>query len=305
MNGFSPVVNPWSNYDGLTDSSPDAPTNGTDGGGNAPSAPNTPCAPDHHKEFKADGSFECVPNGNVYGCPGDQVKINLDANGKQGAEVCVSQAEAQRRNQLWIGANPGEHDKGEPKGGSSSSTGAYKPPTYTPRVSPYDAEMSKTLFENLTKMINGEGAPFGADTIARLQAAALQSNKSQLAGSRTELQKRLINSGLSRSGVAPSSYQKLESAAGADLSNNFRAVATTAVQKNYEAKVTALNQAQQFLQSERANALSQDQLILAYARLNQEWKTTQAGFDQQWKIIQNGNEQDMMKLLLCLRTGVC
>lgn len=207
--------------------------------------------------------------------------------------------EAQKR--CVAGPAPG----GSGSGSGSGGTGAYRPPTYTPTKSPYDAPLSKQLFETLTDMINGGNAPFGPDTIAKLQAAALQSNKGQLANSQRDLQRRLVSSGLSRSGIAPSSYQRLSSAADADLSNNFRTVAVTAVQKNFEAKQTALAQAQQFLQSERANALSQDQMILAYARLRQESANLQATFDQQWKIVQNGNEQDLMKLMICLRTGVC
>lgn len=235
------------------------------------------------------------------GCPEGQERSPHDANGNDAGNnmECVSHAEAQRRFDLRKTQNQNG------TGGSTSSGGTYSPPAPKSTKSPYDAAMSKTLFDTLTNMINGGDAPFSADTIAKLSAAALQSNKGQLANSRQELQKRLINSGLSRSGVAPASYQKLESAANVDLSNNLRTVATTAVQKNYEARVTALNQAQQFLQSERANSLSQDQLILAYARLKQEWATTQSGYDQQWKVLQNGNEQEMVKLMLCLRTGVC
>lgn len=193
-------------------------------------------------------------------------------------------------------------------GGSSSSsggTGAYKPPSYTPTKSPYDEAMSKQLFDMLTDMMNGGNAPFGPETIAKLQAAALQSNKSQLAGSERALQRRLISSGLSRSGAAASSTAQLRSNADADLSNNFRTVAITAVQKNFEAKQTALAQAQQFLQSERANALSQDQMILAYARLRQESENLQKQFDQQWKLAQSGNQWELEKLMICLRTGVC
>lgn len=236
------------------------------------------------------------------GCPDGQEKSPFDANGGDASYPleCVSHEEAQRRFDLRKGKNQSESSNN-----SSSSSSTYKAPTYTPTKSPYADATSKAIYDNLIDMMNGGKAPYGPETIAKLQAAALQSNKSQLGNSRVEMQKRLINSGLSRSGVAPASYQKLESAAGADFSNNMRTIATTAVQKNYEAKVTALNQAQQFLQSERANSLSQDQLILSYARLKQEMATLQMGYDQQWKVIQNGNEQEMMKLMLCLRTGVC
>lgn len=297
------MVNPWSNYNGLTDSSPDAPEGGggTQGGGNDPGPPNTPCAPGYTKQFKPDGSFECVAP-SAGDCPEGQEKSPYNSSGGDASYPleCVSHEEAQRR----FDARKQQNGEATPASGGGS-TGTYKPPTAKPTKSPYDDAMSKTLFETLTNMINGGDAPFSADTIGKLQAAALQSNKGQLSNSRGELQKRLINSGLSRSGVAPSSYQKLESAANVDLSNNLRTVATTAVQKNYEARVTALNQAQAFLQSERANALSQDQLILAYARLKQEWATTQSGYDQQWKIVQNGDEQSLMRMLLCLKTPGC
>jgi hypothetical protein len=212
------------------------------------------------------------------------------------------------------GCGPNQHwDEGQKRcvagasgSGQQQSNGAYQPPRApSPTRSPYDAAMSQTLFDNLTRMINGEGAPFSPEMVARMQAAALQSNRSQLASGQRDVQRRLIASGLSRSGVAPATQARFRGAADVDLSNNLRSIASTAVQKNYEAKVTALNQAQAFLQSERANSLSQDQLILSYARLNQEWKTTQATFDQQWKLVQNGNEQEMMKILLCLRTGAC
>lgn len=240
------------------------------------SKPSDTCPDGQTAVILAGGQMECKPK-----CPPGQ---DHDANGN-----CFDNP-----------VNPPSNNGG---GGGSSST--YKPPPYKPTKSPYDAAVSKQLFDTLMNMINGGDAPFGPDTIAKLQAAALQSNKGQLANDQRDLQKRLINSGLSRSGVAPSSFQKLDSASSADLSNQFRNVAVTAVQQNYNARVTALNQAQQFLQSERANSLSQDQLILSYARLNQEWNTLQAGFDQQWKIVQNGDQQEITKLLLCLRTGVC
>lgn len=194
---------------------------------------------------------------------------------------------------------------GNAGGGTSSSGGGYSAPKYTPTKSPYDEATSKAIYDMITGIMNGTDLPFGPETIARMQAAALQSNKAQLGNSRAEVQKRLINSGLSRSGVAPATYGKLESAAGADLSNNLRQIATNAVQQNYNARMAALSEAQKFLQSERANSLSQDQMLLSYARLNQEWKAMQAGFDQQWKVIQNGDEQAMIRLMLCLRTGTC
>ena len=62
---------------------------------------------------------------NVYGCTGDQVKINIDGNGRPGAEECVDQAEASRRNRLWIGANPGTPAEG---GGGGEGAGAPSGP---------------------------------------------------------------------------------------------------------------------------------------------------------------------------------
>lgn len=239
--------------------------------------------------------------GRADGCPEGQEKSPYDANGGDASYPleCVTSEEAQRRFDLRKSKN----DSGSGSSSSSSSGGGGG--KYTPTKSPYDAATSEAIYKMIMGIMDGKDLPFGPDTIARMQAAALQSNKGQLANARTDTQKRLIASGLSRSGVAPATYAKLDSAANVDLSNNLRTVATNAVQQNYSARMSALQQAQQFLQSERANSLSQDQLILSYARLNQEMKMQQAQFDQQWKIIQNGNEQEMVKLMLCLRTGVC
>ena len=296
------MANPWDAYSVKSQDDQDPP----DRGGHKGPGGDDPCPAGSTRYTQSDGSTACIPDGgpgNTNCPPGEEY-----SSSRQRCEPkCPDYQTRDYSGNCIDFGDPHDPKNQQPQsgGGGGGGTSTYKPPAYTPTKSPYDDALSKQLFDTLTGMINGGDAPFGPDTIARMQAAALQSNKSQLANSRTELQKRLINSGLSRSGVAPASYQKLESSAASDFSGNIRTIAVNAVQQNYNARVTALNQAQQFLQSERANALSQDQLILAYARLKQEWNTTQAQFDQQWKIVQNGNEQEMTKLMICLRTGVC
>lgn len=274
------------NYDNPLEVGPDDPWTPP---GTEPEDPNGPQAPQTPNTTCPSGqSWNNVHNKCMPDCPAGTSRAG-NANGE-----CTP-----------IDYNPNPNESGGGSSSSSGGTGAYKPPGYTPTKSPYDAALSKQLFDMLTNMLNGGDAPFGPETIAKLQAAALQSNKSQLAGSERALQRRLISSGLSRSGAAASSTAQLRSNADADLSNNFRTVAVTAVQKNYEAKQTALAQAQQFLQSERANALSQDQMILAYARLKQESENLEKQFAQQWKLAQSGNQWELEKLMICLRTGVC
>lgn len=58
---------------------------------------------------------------NAYGCPGNEVKIALDVNGRPGPEECMDQSEATRRNQLWIASNPGNTP--ERTGGTSPQLG--------------------------------------------------------------------------------------------------------------------------------------------------------------------------------------
>lgn len=189
-------------------------------------------------------------------------------------------------------------------GSNSGGSGGGVAPKAPPRtVSPYDAEMSKLLFEQLQAMINGEGQPFSPEVVAKMNAGLLGSNKAQLETSQRDLQKRLIASGLSRSGVAPAEQGRLRSRADASLSDGFRQTAITAIQGNYAAKAQALAQAQTFLNSERANALSTDQLTFGYAQLAQQWKALQAQFDQQKWLANNGNEQDLLRLLLQLQNG--
>lgn len=199
---------------------------------------------------------------------------------------------------------PIDYNKGpvEPTGGGSS--GGYSPPKAPTRTkSPYDEDMARTLFENLQRMINGEGQPFSPEVVAKMNAGLLGSNKAQLETSQRDLQKRLIASGLSRSGVAPAEQGRLRSRADAALGDGFRQTAITAIQGNYAAKAAALAQAQTFLNSERANALSTDQLTFGYAQLSQQWKALQAQFDQQKWLANNGNEQDLLRLLLQLQNG--
>lgn len=217
---------------------------------------------------------------------------------------CVDSAEYDRRMRQNISDNP---NKGEGGGqgqsgnsGGGGGGGVSRPPQ---TKSPYDAPLAQTIYEQLQAMIRGEGQPFSPEVVAKLNAGALGSNKAQLEGSQRDLQKRLINAGLSRSGVAPAEQGRLRSRADAALGNDFRNIAITAIQGNYAAKAQALAQAQTFLNSERANALSTDQLTLAYKQLEQQWKMLQAQFDEQKWIVNTGNEQAIIQMLLQLQNG--
>lgn len=304
------AANTSGNTDSLGPASSNSPYTGGMGDANKPE-PGFECPPGERRRPTMDG-WECVPDGsnpepapapntNVYGCPGTDVMCNLDANGKETTPSCMSQAECSRRNQLWIGKNPGNPQEQNTPSTSTSSSSSTTAPKIT--KSPYADAMAKLLFEQLQRMLNGEEQPFSPDVVAKLNAGALGSNKAQLETSQRDLQKRLIASGLSRSGVAPSEQGRLRSRADAALSGDFRNIAITAVQQNYAAKAQALSQAQAFLNSERASALSTDQLAFGYAQLAQQWKSLQAQFEQQKWVVNTGNESALMQLLIQLQNG--
>lgn len=247
------------------------------------------------------GYCQAAPPTNPSGCPEGQERSPFTANGDDAPEPleCVSTAEAQRRFDLRKSRN-----QNTPSSTSSSTSSNYKPPSNTATKSPYDAQLSQSIFDMIQGIMNGKDVPFGEATIARLMAAALSSNKAQLANTLRGDERRLVAAGLTRTGAAPAVEGRSRDAAAADLSNNLRTVAVTAVQQNYNARVAALKEAQNFLASERANSLSQDQMVLAYARLKQEWATTQSTFAQQWKLAQNADEQAIIQLLLQLKGGI-
>lgn len=257
------------------------------------SPPSSPCAPGYEKQFKPDGSFECVPHQGNTTCPPGQT---WDSPTNGCIAVCPEgQARDGRGNCVSLNM-PGKETASSGGGGGPVKAGSQV------GVSPYDAKLQAMIMEYLQSIMGGRGLPFSEDMVNKLKAGAFQTASGQAQVQQQGLAGDLARAGLSRSGAAIDASGAIARNQGAQFSKDSRTIAITAVQENFKAKQSALQSAQDFLNSERANQLSTAQVTLAYAQLNQQWKSLLASFDQQMKVIDRGDQSATEKMILCIQT---
>ena len=162
--------------------------------------------------------------------------------------------------------------------------------------------------------MSGANAPFGPKELTAIRARLLQDTSGKAKASKEALNRDMIRRGLSRSGIAVEQGAGIDRAASADYTTGLRETLVAAAQQNYQAKATALQQAQQQLDSYRSYRLNsartaneftiaQSQIDLAYARLKQDWNSLQAQLRQQLQIANMGNENALTIALLNLQNG--
>lgn len=268
-------------------------------------------------ESQPGGEAPPPPPGAVGDCGPGTFHIDIDANGNKKPAPdgeCVDQAEASRRNKIWIQKNPGTPAEGSNRSSSSGGSGGGGGGTvpfpaqekYVP--SPQDIELDATIMQGVRDALSGKLNPYGPTEIARAKAAHLQAARGGAAQAKVNVNRDAIRRGLSRSGIPIEQAAAIDRAAGADYSTNIRETLRTAVTENYKAKVAALERAQSYLGQRQQVALAgirntldfqiaNAQNSLAAARLRQEREALELSLANALRIAEMGNETQLAALL--------
>lgn len=167
----------------------------------------------------------------------------------------------------------------------------------------------------LTRAATGGDVPFSPETIARLSAGAGQRASASARQGIESARADALSRGVYRSSAAVNDQAAAQAAARAQQSGEINAIESGAAQANYTARVGALAQARQMLDSTRQYLLSADlnafkrdeltaNLTLAYANLDQQERDLRArlGFSydelgSRERIVQSEQQAALERLL--------
>jgi len=295
------------NYQNLFEEGPENPTypnqqnpeNPEGGGGEGPTNSQTPCAIGYKKQYKPDGSFECVPNSQNYPpCP-----VGYGRNVITGE--CI---------ELFPGSTPKETggcDPGQewdeklrrcvPKtsstggGGTTPGSGAGGNVPLPPFENPY-TDYEKQLWETYNKLFNGAKveAPYTPEVIARLEGKLKGAAEVNKAANKQNYLAGRSAMGLGNTGRTSQGLRNINNAADQKTAEGAIDINHTAIRANYDAEVANIQRKIQILDS-------QTQFALALA--GNAIERTKVQYNYQLQRMQINNQLEMLKLQLLAQLG--
>lgn len=305
-------------------SDPPPSTGGETGGGtgtgdNGNRDTQSPCAPGYKKEFKSDGSFECVPEGQAPPCSYDSSGNYVTDSARRER---VSAEECKRRGDLNIKNNPNPTEGGSGgTGGSGGGAPAPPKPNWEPWAAPAKTPFELELEQQLRDFMGNwkDDVPFTDSVIGNLKTDAFRATKGRSLAEQRAIEADSIRRGVLRSTGTDRRLDAQRNEASSQYAAAERGIETTATQANFQARtanrLAALDRAEQHVNAEReflmtnemnhfARQQGMNQLALAYYSIqNQRFMLKMQLDNSNYQFDKSFDWQKQMDILMGLLGG--
>ena len=220
---------------------------------------------------------------------------------------------------------PEKETTASPKASPAPPVGAPPPvprPTGGPgpaeiAIAPYSAARpdaySNQLYDLLLKSIQdayaGKFVPYNEETLNLQKGKLFQASTGRAAAAKQALGQDLIRRNMSRAGVAGELTSAIDRSAATDYTSGYRDILIQAAEKNYQAKVTALQEARNIVQiraqydlsnarNELDRNIASSNAALGYLRIQQEAANLQAQLEAAYRLAELGNQAALEQLLI-------